>query len=341
MSMQGPRTAEWFERARANLVNGVSSGFRYLGDDDTLVIDRGPGRIRLGHGRQAIHRPAVCVGSDHPWATPIPSSPKRWSPRPGEGTTFAMTQRREVEAAEAVLKAIKWADRIRFTNTGTEATMHAIRLARGWGGRDLIVKFEGHYHGTHDYVLFTTAGAPPAHLGSRLRPIPYQVSSGIPDAIRSFVRTLPFNDVEALEDLFDDHGHEIAAVIVEPACGNAFGILPEPGFLDCDPTPLQRVRGGHDPRRSQDRVPVRAGRGSRDVRCDPRHRHLCQVTGQRLSGGGDCPGGRHGGGLATGRHRPGRHLLRQRHRHRRRHRHARPTHQHRRLRPHREGRHGP
>jgi glutamate-1-semialdehyde 2,1-aminomutase len=149
-----------------------------------------------------------------------------------QGTTFAMTQQREVEAAEAVLAAVKWADKIRFTNTGTEATMHALRLARGWAGRDLVVKFEGHYHGTHDQLLFTTAGAPPAHLGSRLRPIPYQASSGIPDAIRTYVRTLPFNDVEAVDDFFDDHGHEIAAVIVEPMAGNAFGIPPEPGFLE-------------------------------------------------------------------------------------------------------------
>ena len=231
MSMQGPRTAEWFERARANLVNGVSSGFRYLGDEDTLVIDRGQGGYVWDmDGKRYIDLQCawgpIILGHADPFVTEAVVAAAR------EGTTFAMTQRKEVEAAEEVLKAIKWADRIRFTNTGTEATMHAIRLARGWGGRDLIVKFEGHYHGTHDYVLFTTAGAPPAHLGSRLRPIPYQVSSGIPDAIRSFVRTLPFNDIEALQDLFDDHGHEIAAVIVEPACGNAFGILPEPGFLD-------------------------------------------------------------------------------------------------------------
>ena len=230
MSMQGPRTAEWFERARHSLVNGVSSGFRYLGDHDTLVIEGGQG----GHvfdmdGKSYIDLQCawgpIILGHGDPFVTEAVTAAVRG------GTTFAMTQRREVEAAEAILGAVKWADRIRFTNTGTEATMHAIRLARGWGGRDLVVKFEGHYHGTHDYVLFTTAGAPPAHLGSRLRPVPFQVSSGIPDGIRSYVRTLPFNDIEALEDMFADHGHEIAAVIVEPACGNAFGILPEPGFL--------------------------------------------------------------------------------------------------------------
>ncbi|MGQ0850149.1 MAG: aspartate aminotransferase family protein [Actinomycetota bacterium] len=231
MTMQGPRTAEWFDRARSALVNGVSSGFRYLGDEDTLVIDRGDG----GHvwdmdGKRYVDLQCawgpIILGHADPHVSGAVIEAAR------AGTTFSMTQRREVEAAEAILKAVGWADRIRFTNTGTEATMHAIRLARGWGGRDLVVKFEGHYHGAHDYVLFTTAGAPPAHLGSRFHPIPYQVSSGIPDGIRSYVRTLPFNDLDALDDLFGDYGHQIAAVIVEPACGNAFGILPEPGFLE-------------------------------------------------------------------------------------------------------------
>jgi glutamate-1-semialdehyde 2,1-aminomutase len=231
MSMQGPRTGEWFARARQSLVNGVSSGFRYLGDEDTIVIDHGEGAYVYDmDGKRYIDYQCawgpIILGHADPVVTEAVVAAAR------DGTTFAMTQRREVEAAEAVLGAVKWADRIRFTNTGTEATMHALRLARGWAGRDLIVKFEGHYHGTHDYVLFTTAGAPPAHLGSRLRPIPFQNSSGIPEGIRSYVRTLPFNDTAAVLDYFADYGHQTAAVIIEPAAGNAFGILPEPGFLE-------------------------------------------------------------------------------------------------------------
>jgi glutamate-1-semialdehyde 2,1-aminomutase len=231
MSLQGPRTAEWFQRAAHNLVNGVSSGFRYMGDEDTLVIDRGEGAYVYDmDGKRYIDYQCawgpIILGHADPVVSEAVSAAVR------DGTTFAMTQRREVEAAEAVLSAIKWAEQMRFTNTGTEATMHALRLARGWANRDLVVKFEGAFHGTHDYVLFTTASAPPAHLGSRLRPIPFQVSSGIPDGIRSYIRTLPFNDVDALEDYFADYGHQTAAVIVEPAAGNAFGILPEPGFLE-------------------------------------------------------------------------------------------------------------
>jgi glutamate-1-semialdehyde 2,1-aminomutase len=202
-----------------------------MGDDDTIVIDRGQGAYVFDmDGKRYIDYQCswgpIILGHADPVVTEAVVAAAR------DGTTFAMTQRREVEAAEAVLEAVKWADRIRFTNTGTEATMHALRLARGWSGRDLIVKFEGHYHGAHDYLLFTTAGAPPAHLGSRLRPIPFQNSSGIPDGIRDYVRTLPFNDREALIDYFAHYGNQTAAVIVEPAAGNAFGILPEPGFLE-------------------------------------------------------------------------------------------------------------
>jgi glutamate-1-semialdehyde 2,1-aminomutase len=96
----------------------------------------------------------------------------------------------------------------------------------------VILKFEGQYHGVHDYVMFSTAGAPPAKLGSRYRPVPWQSSSGIPDMIRTVIQVLPFNDLELTERLFRDAGRQIAGVIVEPMLGNAFGIMPEPGFLE-------------------------------------------------------------------------------------------------------------
>lgn len=231
MSLQGDKTGEWFQRANAKLVNGVSSQFRYWGDGDTLVIDRGEGGhlidmdgktyvdyhlgfgpIILGHGDPDVSAAVAAAAA--------------------EGTTFAMTQRREVEAAEKVLDALSWPDRMRFTNTGTEATMHAIRLARGVTGRDVVVKFEGQYHGVHDYVMYSTANAAFDSLGSRLRPIPVQASSGIPDEIRTFIRTLPFNDLDLVEDVFRHEGHRIAAVIVEPMLGNSFGLLPREGFLE-------------------------------------------------------------------------------------------------------------
>lgn len=230
MSLQGEKTAEWFDRASAALINGVSSQFRYWGDDDTIVIDHGEGGhlidmdgrryvdyqlgfgpIILGHGEESVVRAVAEAAAD--------------------GASFAMTQRREIEAAEKVREALPWAEGMRFTNTGTEATMHAIRLARGVTGRDVVVKFEGQYHGVHDYVMFSTAGAPPAGLGSRYRPVPWQSSSGIPESIRTYIRTLPFNDLDLAERVFRNEGNRIAAVIVEPALGNAFGFLPVDGFL--------------------------------------------------------------------------------------------------------------
>ena len=231
MGLQGKKTSEWFDRATAKLINGVSSQFRYWGDDDTIVIDRGEGGhvydmdgkryidyqcgfgpIILGHGHEAVTRAVADAAAS--------------------GTTFAMSQRREVEAAETVMDALGWADGMRFTNTGTEATMHAIRLARGFTGRDVVVKFEGQYHGVHDYLMFSTAGVPTEALGSRYRPVPVQSSSGIPDTIRTHIRTLPFNDLELTQRLFADQGRRIAAVIVEPMLGNAFGFMPGDGFLE-------------------------------------------------------------------------------------------------------------
>lgn len=231
MGLQGEKTAAWFARARANLVNGVSSQFRYWGDEDTLVIDHGEGAYVFDmDGNRYIDYQCgfgpVVLGHGHPAVAQAVAEAA------AAGTTFAMTTRREVEAAEKVRRAVPWVEALRFTNTGTEATMHAVRLARGYTGRDVLVKFEGQYHGVHDYVMFSTAGSPPTKLGSRYRPVPWQSSSGIPEVIRSLIRTLPFNDLELVEQLFRDQGHSIAAVIVEPMLGNAFGIMPEPGFLE-------------------------------------------------------------------------------------------------------------
>jgi glutamate-1-semialdehyde 2,1-aminomutase len=231
MGLQGERTAQWFQRSQNALVNGVSSMFRYWGPDDTPVIDRGEGGhvydmdgnryidYQLGFG-------PVILGHGHPKVVTAVAEAA------ADGTTFAMTQRREIEAAEVIRKAIPWAEGIRFSNTGTEATMHSLRIARAYTGKDVVLKFEGQYHGVHDYVLFSTASVDPSTFGSRYAPIAVQVSSGIPESIRSYVRTVPYNDLDALERVFRNHSEEIAAVIVEPMLGNAFGIMPQPGFLE-------------------------------------------------------------------------------------------------------------
>ena len=226
MGLQGEKTAAWFQRGRKVLVNGVSSGFRYWGDDDTIVIDHGEGAYVFDmDGKRYIDYHLgfgpVILGHGHPVVAAAVAEAA------AEGTTFAMTTRREIEAAEKVQAAVGYIDALRFTNTGTEATLHAIRLARAATGREIIVKFEGAYHGAHDYVLFSTAGATVSHLGSRqLAGARCRRSSGIPEAVRATVRTVPYNDLEAMADLLHRDGHHVAALLVEPTLGNFFGLLP-------------------------------------------------------------------------------------------------------------------
>ncbi|MEE8330652.1 MAG: aminotransferase class III-fold pyridoxal phosphate-dependent enzyme, partial [Acidimicrobiia bacterium] len=121
MGLQGENTAKWFERGRAALVDGVSSGYRYWGDDDTLVIDRGDGaHVYDMDGKRYIDYQLgfgpIILGHGHPAVVAAVAEAA------AAGTTFAMTTAREIEAAEAFQAAVPWVDALRFTNTGTEAT---------------------------------------------------------------------------------------------------------------------------------------------------------------------------------------------------------------------------
>jgi glutamate-1-semialdehyde 2,1-aminomutase len=122
-------------------------------------------------------------------------------------------------------------DMVRFACSGTEATMHAIRVARAFTGRDTILKFEGNYHGFHDHTLWSTY-APEEAYGNRRSPIPVKASSGIPQSMSEFVITLPFNDFEGFERVMRSYGDQLAAVITEPCQGNCGAIEPQPGFLE-------------------------------------------------------------------------------------------------------------
>jgi len=120
---------------------------------------------------------------------------------------------------------------VRFANSGTEATMHALRLARAYTRREKFVMFEGQYHGLHDYVMFTpmTRGDWPSN---RRSPVAVPTSSGIPEAIRSLIILLPFNDPDTLERVLKQTWQDVAAILVEPMLGNCGGILPQPGWLE-------------------------------------------------------------------------------------------------------------
>src|SRR5579875_867986 len=140
------------------------------------------------------------------------------------GTSFGAPTGREVELAELIVDAMPSIELVRLVNSGTEATMSALRVARGFTGRELTVKFEGCYHGHVDSLL--------VKAGSGVATLSLPDTAGVPCAFSGTTIALPFNDLERVESTFRERGHEIAAVIVEPVAGNMGCIPPLPGFLD-------------------------------------------------------------------------------------------------------------
>jgi glutamate-1-semialdehyde 2,1-aminomutase len=225
------RQVEAWKRACEVAPLGVQSNFRYWGDESTPYIARGKGsHIWDLDGNEYIDFRGgfgpVILGHGHEEVCDAVNEAVR------DGTAFAMSTLREVRVAEQIVRLCPPVEMVRFCNSGTEATMHAIRLARGWTGREKVIKFEGHYHGVHDYVLWSTAGSNPAALGYRYDPIPFQSSSGIPHGMRDLIITLPFNDEEILEEAIDRQGHNVAAIIVEAVMGNSASIVARPEWLD-------------------------------------------------------------------------------------------------------------
>lgn len=138
-----------------------------------------------------------------------------------KGTAYGAPTENEVKLAQEVIDRVPCAEMVRFVNSGTEATMAAIRLARGYTGKKKIVKFEGAYHGAHDYVLVKS--------GSGAACLPD--SQGVPEETTSNTFSVPFNDKVALAYLLEEHADEIACVIMEPVMGNIGCVQPDPGFL--------------------------------------------------------------------------------------------------------------
>ena len=154
------------------------------------------------------------------------------------GTMSAMTYELEIETVEKIVKMCPGMEMIRFSCSGTEATMHAIRVARAFTGREKIIKFEGMYHGFQDYTLWSTY-SPTEAYGNISNPISIPSSSGIPRHLNDLVTTLPFNNPEVLKGVLKSFGEQMAAIIVEPCMGNCGAILPRDNFLqfireECD-----------------------------------------------------------------------------------------------------------
>lgn len=137
------------------------------------------------------------------------------------GSAYGVPTQKEIELAKLVVEKIPCAEMVRFVNSGTEATMSAIRLARAFTGKKKIVKFEGSYHGAHDYVLVKS--------GSGAMGLPD--SPGVPEETTQNTILIPFNDEEAVSNLLDKQSDEIAAIIVEPVMGNIGCIPPKEGYL--------------------------------------------------------------------------------------------------------------
>ena len=151
----------------------------------------------------------------------------------GEGFSFGTPTAREVALAEEIVARVEPVEQVRLVNSGTEATMSALRLARGFTGRSLVVKFAGCYHGHVDALL--------AQAGSGLATFALPDSAGVPQSAAGETVVLPYNDVPALEQLFSERGDQIAALITEASPGNMGVVPPEPGFTDA----LRRVTREH------------------------------------------------------------------------------------------------
>src|SRR6476659_59056 len=217
-----------YARAMRTLPGGTDSNFRAWGDD-TVYVDRGKGGmvwdiggneyidLRLGYG------PVILGHADERVDDYV-------NDRMRKGVAFANTSEDEVVAMGLVKELTGWVDKVRMTVSGTEATMHAMRVARAYTGRDKIVKFEGQYHGVHDYALISVAPDIMSELGDADAPVRLAWGRGIPDAVADTIIPARYNHIERLRQLFEERGEEIAAIIVEPVLGNAQAILPKPGF---------------------------------------------------------------------------------------------------------------
>jgi len=147
------------------------------------------------------------------------------------GTCFGLPYPLEIEAAQKVVDAVPGVEMIRFTNSGSEAVGSAIRIARAWTGRRLVIKFEGHYHGWQDTIYWSNH-VDPAAAGPASRPRPVPSGPGVPAELADTLIVLTWNDPESFAAVMAERGDEVAAVITEPAVFNTGCILPEPGYLE-------------------------------------------------------------------------------------------------------------
>jgi glutamate-1-semialdehyde 2,1-aminomutase len=223
--MSDPNSEALFERAQRVMPGGVNSpvrAFKAVGGRPIFIREaRGP-YLYGADGAEYVDY----VGS---WGPMIlghaePSVIQAIARTAALGTSYGAPTEGEVRLAETLIAAVPSMDMVRLVSSGTEAVMGALRVARGFTGRDLVVKMEGGFHGGADYLL--------VKAGSGLATMGVPDSAGIPADVARTTLTIPFNDLEATRALFAIHGPRIAALIVEPVCGNMGCVPPEPGYLE-------------------------------------------------------------------------------------------------------------
>lgn len=220
----GPLSTKLFDLAKQYIPGGVNSpvrAFRNVGGDPFFVRRAKGCRIWDVDGREMIDfvgtwGPAILGHAPRAVIEAIHTAAK-------DGVSFGIPNPYEVDMARTICEWVPSIEKVRLVNSGTEATMSAIRLARGFTGRSRLVKFDGCYHGHSDSLLVAAGSGALTHG--------HPDSAGVPAAFAELTSVLPFNDEAALEELFAAKGHEIAALIVEPYPANAGLILPQPGFL--------------------------------------------------------------------------------------------------------------
>lgn len=218
------RNLNLFMQAKKYLVAGVDSpvrSFSYVGGDPLIIKMAKGARIFDYNGRSFIDYSlsfgALILGHSHP---EVVAAVRK---KIGAGFSFGATNQTEIELAQEIVNNIPFIKKIRFVNSGTEAVMGALRLARGYTRRDKILKFQHSYHGHADYLLVNS--------GSGLATLGIPLSSGVPKDFIKHTLVAPYGDINYLKNIFKKYGKEIAAVIVEPAGGNYGVIPPDTNFL--------------------------------------------------------------------------------------------------------------
>ncbi|MBF0161742.1 MAG: glutamate-1-semialdehyde 2,1-aminomutase [Magnetococcales bacterium] len=218
------RSGGLFHRARQIIPGGVNSpvrAFKSVGGTPPFIVSAQGALLTDADGRQYIDYVGswgpMIVGHAHPQVVAAVQEAA------ARGSSFGAPTEAEIQLAEKIIDCMPAIEMVRLVNSGTEACMSAVRLARGVTGRELIIKFTGCYHG-HSDGLLVEAGSGAATFGVPSSP-------GVPAATARSTLSLPYNDLPALQAVLAERGHEVAAIIVEPVAGNMGCVLPLPGYL--------------------------------------------------------------------------------------------------------------